>query len=178
MSSEKKFSFQAKVEQFNNQLWDWYFLVPEEISDYFMHEQKTRRVICIFNEVQTKHCALMSDGNGLYYINLNKDDKKALKIQLGDLLKITIEKDTSKYGYPVAPEMKELLDIDPEGSDFFHQLTPGKQRSLLHIIGQPKRSETRLKRAIAILDYLKDNQGQLNFRELNQALKDANNKFY
>lgn len=178
MSDKREFSFQGEIKQFNNNLWDLYIDIPEEITEYFLKIAKTRRLICCFNKSHIKHCALMSDGNGLYHIYLNKEDKKALKINKGDQIQIDLKEDDSKYGYPLAPEMKELLDLDPDGSDYFHALTPGKQRSLLHVIYQPKRSETRLKRALVILDYLKDNSGQLDFRELNQAFKNANNKFF
>lgn len=178
MSKNKTFSFNDVISRFNNNLWDLYVLVPENIWEYFIKEQNTRRVICKFNDQVLKHCALQPDGNGMYCIYLNKDDQKQLKIGFGDQLQFEIEEDTSKYGYPVAPEMEELLDQDPIGSDFSHALTMGKQRSLLHVIGKPKTSETRLKKAFLILEYLKDNNGQLDFRELNQAFKVANNKFY
>lgn len=119
-----------------------------------------------------------TDGNGCYCIFLNKDDQKQLKLTFGDTIRTEIKEDTSKYGYPIAPEMEELLQQDSLGSEFFHALTMGKQRSLLHVVGKPKRSETRLNKAFVVLEYLKENQGQLDFKELNQAFKDANNKFY
>ncbi len=178
MSQDKAFSFDETISRFNNNLWDLFVPVPEEIWEFFIKEQNTRRVICKFNNTVEKHCALQPDGNGLYCIYLNKEDQKQLKVGFGDTIHVEIKEDTSKYGYPIAPEMEELLHQDPEGSEFFHALTIGKQRSLLHVIGKPKTSETRLKKAFVILEYLKENQGQLDFRELNQAFKDANNKFY
>ena len=96
------------------------------------------------------------------------DDDAALLVQL--------QKDNSKYGIHLPEEMEELLLIDEEGSAFFHQLTPGKQRSLLHIIGKPKSSAIRLKKAVVVLDYLKTNNGKLDFKMLNMAFKAANQK--
>jgi hypothetical protein len=177
MPQDKSFSFESQIIRFEHNVWDLHFLVPEDAWEYFIKEKETRRVICTFNDTVVKHCALMPDGSGQYCINLNKEDRKQLKVGLGDSIHAIIKEDTSKYGYPIAPEMEELLFQDPEGSDFFHGLTIGKQRSLLHIIGKPKGSETRLKKALVVLDYLKGNQGILDFKELNQAFKDANNKF-
>ncbi len=74
-------------------------------------------------------------------------------------------------------ELEELLLIDEEGDYFFHQLTPGKQRTLLHIIGQPKRSDTRIKKAIVVVEYLKSARGKLDFKALNQAFKDYKNDY-
>lgn len=178
MPKHQRFSFDSTIDRFNNNLYDLYFSVPEEIWEYFIKERDTRRVICKFNETVIKHCALQPDGNGQYYLLLNKDDQKQLKVSYNDPIHVDIEEDTSKYGYPIAPEMEELLIQDPEGSEFFHSLTPGKQRGLLHIIGKPKTSDTRLKKAFVVLEYLKENQGNLDYKELNQAFKNANNKFY
>ena len=69
-------------------------------------------------------------------------------------------------------EMEVLLAQDEEADRYFHQLTPGKQRSLLHIIGKPKTEATRLKKAIVITEYLKTNRGKLDFKELNLAFKE------
>lgn len=178
MPEKRSFSFDSTIIRFDHNVWDLHFMVPENVWEYFINQKKTRRVICQFNNKVVKHCALMPDGNGQYCININNEDKKQLKIGLNDPVHVEIEEDTSKYGYPIAPEMEELLHQDPEGSKYFHALTIGKQRSLLHVIGKPKTSDTRLKKAFVILEYLKDNAGKLDFRELNQAFKNANNKFY
>ena len=97
-------------------------------------------------------------------------------MQIGDTIKTEIEEDTSKYGMNCPEEMTELLDLDKEGSDLFHKLTPGKQRSLLHFIDKVKSSDLRIKKGMVIFDYLKENNGKLNFLELNEAFKMSNNK--
>jgi len=72
--------------------------------------------------------------------------------------------------------MEELLLQDEDGNKVFHRLTPGKQRSLLHIIAKPKSENIRIKKAVAILEYLKSVNGKLDFKELNLAIKNANNR--
>ena len=71
---------------------------------------------------------------------------------------------------------KRLLLVDEGGSHFFHQLTAGKQRSLLHVIGKPKSSAIRLKKAVIVLDFLKINNGKLDFKLLNIAFKESNQR--
>ena len=67
--------------------------------------------------------------------------------------------------------MEELLAQDEHGSKVFHDLTPGRQRSLLHLVGKPKSEAIRIKKAITILEYLKSVNGVLDFKELNLAFK-------
>jgi len=73
--------------------------------------------------------------------------------------------------------MLELLQIDDEGNKLFHELTPGKQRSLLFIIGKPKNSDTRLRKALMTIDYLKEANGKLDFKELQTFYKDRKGEY-
>ena len=164
-------NFNAIIEKFDKNLWDYHFIVPEDIANSFWKKLKTRRVICTLNGSLKIHCALHSNGFGQYYIILNKANRKIISANLGSEINIEIEEDKSKYGIHCPEEMTELLDLDEEGSYLFHKLTPGKQRSLLHIIDKVKSSDIRIKKAIVILDYLKENNGSLNFSELNVAFK-------
>ena len=133
-----------------------------------------RRVICCVNGGYEWHAALMHDGQGDYFINVSKEVRKAAGIEKGDQVTITLHKDESEYGMPLPAELAELWGIDPEAKEVFHRLTRGKQRNLLHIIGKPKNSETRVKKAVQIMEYLKSTGGKLDFKELNIAMKNAN----
>ena len=168
--------FTAKVFNFyESAIYGGHVSVPEEVSEYFL-KKKIKRVICILNENHEFHCALMSQGGGRYFININGDVRKKLKLEIGSEVNVELKKDESKYGMPVPEEFEELLKIDDELDRVFHQLTPGKQRSLLHIIGKPKTSETRLNKAIVVSEYLKQVNGKLDFKQLNQAFKDYNQR--
>ena len=170
-------NFTTQIEQFDQHLWDFHFMVPNEICEHFLNTLKTRRVVCHINSQLILHCALTSDGLGQYFVTFNKENRKILKVGLGDILQVEITEDKSKYGIPCPEEMKELLEIDLEGAQLFHELTPGKQRSLLHIVGKVKSSDLRIKKSMVIIDFLKENQGILDFKELGEAFKMANNKF-
>ncbi len=163
--------FTAELEQFqDSSLYAYHVMVPDKIAQKIMNDTG-KRVVCKINNSLTHQCALFSDGKGSYFINFNKDMRHTLKLDLGDKVHIQIEADTSKYGMPVPEEFKVLLEQDPEGDRVFHSLTIGKQRSLLHIIGKPKTSETRLKKCVIMINYLKDTGGNLDFKELNEAFK-------
>jgi len=168
-------SYKTQVSQYESNLWSVYIPVPNDIAESFL-QSEAKRVICIINKSLRIHCAILPMGNGNHFMLLNKENRKKLMLNIGDEIDIILEPDTSKYGIALPAEMEELLLMDEEGSEVFHKLTPGKQRSLLFIIGKPKSTETRLKKAVVIIDYLKLTGGKLDFKELNEAFKQANSR--
>ena len=150
-------------------------LVPAQIAKEFV-EGDNSRVLCAINGNEAFQGALMPKGDSSYFINVNKSRRKQYKIALGDTVSVELQKDNSKYGLPLPDEFQELLYQDPEGSRIFHSLTMGKQRSLIYIIGKPKSSTLKIEKGITVLDYLKKANGKLDFKELNQAFKEANMK--
>ena len=164
--------FKSILEDFNTELWGHHFVVSKDIAEKFI-KGNNRRVICNINGDVEYQCAIMPDKKKGYLINVNKEIRKKANIKLGDKCELVLKKDDSKYGLPVPEEFIELLRQDPEGEKVFHALTMGKQRSLVYIIAKPKRSETRLHKAVVILDFLKENNGALDFKALNQAFKEA-----
>ena len=163
-------TFQTALARFNSNLWSFHIKVSAEIAQPFI--DKNRRVLCILESEPAFSCALMPDGEGHFFINMNKARRTKLGLSLGDVVKVTLQKDKSKYGMPMPPIMAELLAQDEEANNYFQKLTPGKQRSLLHMIAKPKTEATRLKKAIVITEYLKTNRGTLDFQELNLAFKE------
>ena len=106
-----------------------------------------------------------------HYILLNKEVCKKLNLHLNDDIEVELLKDESKYGMPLSEEMEEVFFSDPDGSDLFHQLTPGKQRMLIYVVNKYKSSQLRIKKAFVILEHLKNRNGALNFKGLNEDFK-------
>jgi len=162
--------FTSVIENFNSNLWGFHVVVPLEQAAPFL-QGSDRRVVCTLNDAAEFQCALMPRGDGAFFINVNKKLRDKLKLDLGSSVRISLRKDDSDYGLPMPEEFQELLLIDDEGNQLFHALTPGKQRTLLYIVGNVKSSEKRLNRALAIVDHLKITRGKINFRMLNEALR-------
>lgn len=167
--------FQSTIENMDSSVYYFHVTVPPKIAKQFITKE-SKRVVCTLNNSISFQAAILSKGDGGYFIQINKENRKKLKLNVGDKVEVSIEKDESKYGLPMPEEMEELLLMDPEGDAVFHSLTPGKQRSLLFIIGKPKNSDTRLKKAVVVVDYLKMTGGTLDFKELNEAFKQANSR--
>lgn len=170
--------FNAILEKDKESSLSWYYhiILPEEVVAAF--EGTDRRVLCQLNDEPAYACAIMPKGDGTHFIMINKERRKKLGINIGEPLKVKLKKDDSKYGMPVPEEFEALFEMDDEAQAFFDALTPGKQRVLLHLIAKPKRSETRLKKAIVIYEYLKSVKGKLDFKELNEAFKSANRESF
>lgn len=153
-------------------LWGNFVVVPTPIATQFL-DQKNRRVIVTYNDSIPYHQALMPDGNGGFFLTVNKEIRKSLELHEGMDITISIRKDHSKYGMAMPEEFSELLKLDIEGSNIFHALTLGKQRTLIHLVAKNKGSDTRIKKALVILNYIKAVNGVIDFKELNQAFKNS-----
>jgi len=141
-----------------------HIIVPEDVSSYFI-KQKIKRVICTINQKHPFHCALNSRGDGSYLIMIPTKLRDEIKLPIGRKIAIKIEQDDSPYGMPMPEEMAELLLIDDEANQLFHALTPGMQRSLLHVISKPKNSDIRINKALAIAQYLKTSKGKVDRKQ-------------
>ena len=167
-----KASFEGIVEKFEDSLWSFHIKVPEVIYKDFAIK-KIKRVLLQINGLDKLHAGFMPQGNGKYFLKLSKDNMKKYELALGQTVQVKVEEDTSKYGMPISEEMKELLDLDPEGEAYFHKLTPGKIRTLLHMVNTLKSSDKRIEKSVIILEHLKANNGKLDFKALNQAFKNG-----
>lgn len=163
--------FTGKLETMQSSVFGHHCVIPEAICQEYL-QQKITRLICTINDEYSWHCAILSMGNGTHYILMNKELVKRFGWNLNDEFDVAIQVDESKYGMFCPEEMEALLEQDDDGSAYFHALTPGKQRGLLHIIGKPKSSQKRLEKAVVILEYLKNSSGVLDYKLLNQAFKD------
>ncbi len=166
-------TFTSKVEILDSPLWKYHLKVPEAVVEEFVKKKKKKRVLCTLNGALSFQCALMPAGAGIYFINLNQQIRKKLRLNAGDDVRVELREDDSPYGLPVPSEFAELLAQDAVGNRLFHALTPGKQRNLLYLIGSPKTSETRLRRAVVCIEHLKKMNGKIDFKLLNEDLKNA-----
>lgn len=132
-------------------------VVPPGIYDSLTADGSDR-VLARYNDdpggpVQTRLLSL-GDGAG-HYVLLPGPLRKRLGVREGDEVAVTLERDASKYGLPMPPELAELLAQDPVADGLFHGLTPGRQRRILHVAGSPKTEATRLRKAVGCVEYLR-----------------------
>ena len=63
--------------------------------------------------------------------------------------------DESEFGMPVPEELDELFAQDEEGFRRFCGLSPGKQRNIIHFVSSVKNSQSRIDRALKLINNLK-----------------------
>jgi len=171
MQSPESHVFTSTLEESNNKLWGAHFIVPDMVARIFC-DGNDRRVLCILNEKIEYQCALLPKGDGSFLITVNKKTRDQLGLKPGSKVDVSLRKDESEYGLPMPEELAEVLAQDETGNHLFHALTPGKIRTLLYIVGNVKAPEKRIGRAIAIVEHLKKNDGKINYRQLNEDLRD------
>ena len=166
-------TLKASIHKFKSDAWSYYLAIPKDKADNFI-DGDDRRVICsLYGE--RIHSALMPKGD-ICFIYLKKEFMKKHGIGEGDEVEIFLEKDTSDYGIPMPDSFQELLHQDAEGRMYFHELTKGKQRSLIHLVGKVKNVDSQLAKGLAIMHHLKEAMGALDFKRLNVLIKEYNNR--
>jgi len=175
--NNEEMKFQAKIKYFdeNNLGHGPYIEIPEDIYKELLKITTDKRVKCTLNNTITVSRAMAPKGS-FHYILLNKEVLKESKINVGEDIVVELQPDESKYGMPISEEMEEVLYNDPEGSAIFHKLTPGAQRTLIHVINRFKSSNLKIERSFVILEHLKKTKGKIDFEILNQDFKDYRNK--
>jgi hypothetical protein len=169
-SSANALRFTSTLERSTNKLWGCHFRVPHRMVER-LTDGDSRRVVCTLNNSAEYQCAILFYGNGVPVISVNKQLRETLELNFGDEVRVALKRDASKYGLPMPDELKELFRQDKEGQLLFHALTPGRQRTLLYIIGKARKPEKRVADATTIVAHLKANKGSINYKQLNALLK-------
>lgn len=143
--------------------------IVEELS-----EGKDRRIICHMDGIKPFHCAFLPDGQGGWFILLNKKRQKELNLVHGDKIQAELEKDRSEYGMEMPIELREVLDQDEHADQLFHKLTPGRMRNIIHAVSSVKSSDIRIRKALVYAEHLKKNNGKIEYKDLAQEMKEAN----
>lgn len=101
------------MEESTNRLWGQHFIVPAPIVTAISELGADKRVVCNINGQVEYQCALISKGEGVYIIHVNKARMKQLKLKIGDQVQVSVHKDDSEYGLPVPEEFVEVMEQDP-----------------------------------------------------------------
>jgi hypothetical protein len=143
---------------------------PKEKVRHFGFKRNLRRVICTLNGVETFNCALFPSKDS-YLIALNKERRVKHGLSVGDTVEVHLERDESKYGFPMPEEFAEVLKQDPGGKEMFEALTPGNQRMMLKLIDLNKDVDKRITRSLVALELLKRNNGKFDYHILDDGMR-------
>jgi hypothetical protein len=127
--------------------------IPEEIAGSFLGQSNKRVIIRIRG--QHLHCAIHFRKDIGHYFYCGKQVWRRLQVREGDIEAVEIEADTTTYQAEMPEELEEVLSTDPDGMEAFEALTPGRQRSILFMIGRLKRIDSRIRKALSVVEKLK-----------------------
>ena len=167
---KRRHTFSATLEKSTNKLWGAHLIVPASIAAAVTRDG-SRRVLCSLNGAEERQCALVRYAKGTLVVTVNKKLRESLRVEMGERLQVRLCKDKSRYGLPLPEEFKGLLLQDAEGNRYFHALTAGKRRTLLHIVGSVKDPDIRLTRSLIVIRHLKTNMGKIDYRRLSEMLR-------
>ena len=71
-----------------------------------------------------------------HFFYFGKQVWKRLKILQSDKVFVEIEADQTSYQAEMPEEFEAVLSTDAEAMEFFDALTPGRQRSIIFMIGR------------------------------------------
>lgn len=162
------------LHDFHSKLFRYYIPVSKEQGDPFV-DGDNRRIMCSINGNEAYHAALMHMEGG-YYILVNNQIRKKIGTEEGDKITVVLEKDHSEFGHEVPESFEALLDQDEEGKAYFEGLTMGKQRGLIYIVKKVKNVDSQIAKGLAIMHHLKESKGELDYKRLNELIKEYNNR--
>jgi hypothetical protein len=171
----EEITFKSVLSKFDSDLWHYYFPVLAEYANKCI-EGKNRRIFCKINDSIEIQCALMPDGKGHYFVNINTATRKKTGLEVGDEATLSIRKDDSEYGMEMPEEFLEVLLQDELAHQHFLALTPGKKRTMIYIVLKVKNPDIRIKKAIVIARHLCKRNGEIDFKALNEDFKQANRR--
>jgi hypothetical protein len=158
--------FKTRIDRLPHLLNMHYIEIPERIIKK-LGGKYSMRLMCTVNSSLTFQGGIVALGEGRGYISINTRRMKQIGVVAGDTVSIELNKDDSKYGMEIPEELSTLLEQDPEGKKRFDNLTPGRQRYIIHYVSSVKSVQLRIDRAILLITNLKKlPPGKENFREM------------
>ena len=130
--------------------------IPDAIAQPFIDAGHKRvRVVARFQGKEIQFHAALLKHQDQFVMSFGKRYQKELGVVLTDFFALQLYEDNSKYGVEMPEEFQAVLDSDPEAMEFFHKLTPGKQRNMIYYVLRVKNSQKRIDKALIITENLK-----------------------
>ena len=113
----------------------------------------TKRVIVTIRGHALRLGLLLLEGGGRYLM-LNKDVCKAVGIELGQELEVSIEPDPNPEHVDLPDELAEAFAAWPEAEVAFNSYSGAHRRAMARLVDEAKQRETRIRRAVTLTERL------------------------
>lgn len=154
------YKFAERITRIDAQFMQYILVLPDAIIEQIEAENEGKkgriRVEGTMNGASFA-LAIQNLKTGEKYFSVSNPLRKAAKIQLSVPVQVEFHLvDPDKLNIP--EELIAVLNEDPEGKVAFENLTTGYKRSLIHYITSVKNVDSRIKRAIELVDKAKYGQ--------------------
>ncbi|MCF8239732.1 MAG: YdeI/OmpD-associated family protein [Saprospiraceae bacterium] len=113
-----------------------------------------KRVLCTINGIPIS-CALQRSDQIGYYIMAGASTRKKFLLSENTSITVTLSADTVPLNDRMPEVLQEVLSSDQDGQSRFADLSDGKKRTIFHLILSAKSIDTRINRALRIIENLK-----------------------
>lgn len=127
--------------------------VPQNIVDEFGYFKNHLRIFCRFGKAKEFPCALSKRDTG-FIIAISKKLMKEATVKAGETIEVYIRIDENN-GLELPEELREVLLQDDWGSKLYDDLSDGYKRGYIYYISQAKGIDSRIQRALKIINKLK-----------------------
>ena len=152
MGKVKRYRFESVLEYLSGVISHNGIVLPEKTLEELNHPKRIRIEGTIngtpFN------LAIQHIKDGRRFLMVGNTLRKAAKLKAGDKVEVIFNL-ANPDEIKLPEELMEVLEQDPEGKAVFSQFTPGLQRSLAHYVTSAKQVDTRIKRALELMDKAK-----------------------
>lgn len=160
MPGKTTFQFETRLKTVHGSFTHTILVVPDEIIDALPVKGRVRTEGTMNKTPFALAIQHKKDGSRFFMVSAQL--RRTAKIGSGDLVKVSFRiVDPDKVDVP--EELQAVLDQDPEGLKLWESFTPGVQRGLSHYVNSVKNVDSRIKRALEIVE--KSKFRQLHFQK-------------
>ena len=146
------YTFAERITRIDAMFMQYILIIPQEIIEKINTKGRVR-VEGTMNGTPFA-LAIQNLKTGEKYFSVSNPLRKAAKIQLSVPVEVKFHLvDPDKLDIP--EELQSVLNEDPEGKAAFEKLTTGYKRSLIHYITSVKNIDSRVKRALELIERAK-----------------------
>jgi hypothetical protein len=103
----------------------------------------------------TFRSSIFPTGEGDFYLVLNREVRAGARVQVGDRIQVTLEKDLEPRTLDVPEDFQQALDANPEALAAFARLSYTHQKEYIQWMESAKREATRQRRVASAVEKLK-----------------------
>jgi hypothetical protein len=149
MATIKKHVFEAILEKPDNKMDIAYVAIPFDVEGEYGTKGQVK-VKATFDGYEYRG-VIANMGTGCHIIGLRKDVRAAIGKQVGDSVKVTIEKDTEERIVEMPEDLEKLLSKNKAAKTFYDSLSFTNRKEYAVWISSAKKEETKEKRLMDTL---------------------------